>query len=180
MLYPKRVISVWLGDPAPPSPNLELHEKSTSKRGMFSNTPNTPLGACGSTWYYYQFFFASAQEREGMRRRWGDGSGGGIGGWLRFWTWGVSLCFCFLFFVLPFFQCLGFHFSLPHFLSIPPLFSRLGIYHRDTNPLSPKQVKKSSEEDGRCRLTRVITMESLLKSVFGDGWSAPSVSLPGH
>jgi hypothetical protein len=46
---------------------------------------DTPLGACGTTWFYYQFFLASESEREGMKRRWGSGS---IWGWeFRPWRW---------------------------------------------------------------------------------------------
>jgi hypothetical protein len=91
LLNPRRIISVWLGDPTPPSPpnSSALDDKRIHSRGLFgSSESNTPLGACGSTWYYYQFFFASESERESMRGRWGSGSGFGLSwGRFRFWSW---------------------------------------------------------------------------------------------
>ncbi|KIM76626.1 hypothetical protein PILCRDRAFT_826184 [Piloderma croceum F 1598] len=137
LLNPKRIISVWLGDPTPPPPSPPTapdlstadHSEAHSKRGLFQMTDNdTPLGACGKTWFYYQFFLASESEREGMRRRWGTGS---IWGWeFRPWRWSW--------------------------------WTGIGEQH-----------------DGRCRLTRVVAMESLLKKVFGQGWTAPGSSLSG-
>ena len=55
MLYPKRFITVWQYD---------------WQYDAFKNSPEGPLGECGGTWWYYQFFFASDFERENMRRIW--------------------------------------------------------------------------------------------------------------
>jgi len=139
LLNPRRIISVWLGDPTPPSPpnSSALDDKRIHSRGLFgSSESNTPLGACGSTWYYYQFFFASESERESMRGRWGSGSGFGMSwGRFRFWSW--------------------------------------DWWTGKTNT----NTDTSQTDDGRCRLTRVVAMDSLLKRVFGEGWTAPASSL---
>ena len=55
MVHPKRFITVWL---------LDWEYKA------FKNTPNRPLGQCGGTWWYYQFFLASDSDRERMRKIW--------------------------------------------------------------------------------------------------------------
>ena len=55
MLYPKHFITVWQYD---------------WRYELFSNAPEGPLGECGGTWWYYQFFLASDAERERMRRVW--------------------------------------------------------------------------------------------------------------
>ena len=52
MLYPKRFITVWQYD---------------WSYELFINAPEGPLGECGGTWWYYQFFLASDSERENMR-----------------------------------------------------------------------------------------------------------------
>ena len=43
-------------------------------------------GACGSEWFYYQFFFASKEERDGMRKLWEE-EGVRSGGWRWGWSW---------------------------------------------------------------------------------------------
>jgi hypothetical protein len=55
MLYPKNFITVWQYD---------------WRYELFRNAPEGPLGECGGTWWYYQFFLASDAEREHMRRVW--------------------------------------------------------------------------------------------------------------
>jgi len=119
LLNPKRIISVWLFDPMPsdPPPNsLESVEHEQASKRLSRRDGKTPLGLCGSTWYYYQFFLASASEREAMTAIWGSFSP------LKFWQW---------------------------------------------------DWWTGKNRDGRCRLTRVIAMEQLLKRVFGQGWKAP-------
>ena len=86
LLNPKRIISVWLLDPHPPPSQLGTDKPALSsprmKRSLFGTGKNTPLGACGSTWYYYQFFLASAEERAKMRHLWGHSWG------FKPWSWG--------------------------------------------------------------------------------------------
>ena len=55
LLYPKHFITVW---------QYDWHYDG------FKSAPEGPLGECGPTWWYYQFFFASASEREHMRMVW--------------------------------------------------------------------------------------------------------------
>jgi len=55
MVYPKRFITVWQYD---------------SEYDGYKKSPEGPLGECGGSWWYYQFFLASASEREHMRRIW--------------------------------------------------------------------------------------------------------------
>ena len=55
MVYPKRFITVWQYD---------------SEYDGYKRSPEGPLGECGGSWWYYQFFLASASEREHMRRIW--------------------------------------------------------------------------------------------------------------
>jgi len=76
LLNPHRIISVWQYDPAPPPPLLAPHTTPSSNQSpvLEWGESNTPLGACGSTWFYYQFFLASEPERQEMRGRWGSGS----------------------------------------------------------------------------------------------------------
>jgi hypothetical protein len=83
LLNPKRIISVWLFDPMPQNlPSKRSPEGAPHKRrGLFGQDNRTPLGLCGSTWYYYQFFLASASEREAMIAIWGSFSP------LQLWQW---------------------------------------------------------------------------------------------
>jgi len=82
LLHPKRIISVWQHDPIPfpDSPESASHEHK--RKGLFGRQGKIPLGLCGSTWYYYQFFLASASERESMIAIWGSFSP------LKPWQWG--------------------------------------------------------------------------------------------
>lgn len=84
LLNPKRFISVWLFDPMPPDTSSLPHESvphEHAPRRVSRRDGKTPLGLCGSTWYYYQFFLASASEREAMTAIWGSFSP------LKFWQW---------------------------------------------------------------------------------------------
>lgn len=93
LLNPKRIISVWLLDPLPPPSQPGTDKPALSppsiKRSLFGTGKDTPLGACGSTWYYYQFFLASAEERVKMRHMWGHSWG--FKPWSWDW-WQVSTC----------------------------------------------------------------------------------------
>lgn len=55
LLLPKRFITVWQYD---------------RRYDAFKVSPEGPLGECGGTRLYYQFFVASNSERENMRRVW--------------------------------------------------------------------------------------------------------------
>ncbi|KAF5310790.1 hypothetical protein D9619_007998 [Psilocybe cf. subviscida] len=59
LLFPERVISVWFGDPAAPA-----------RSGLIPAFDHRPLGACGSEWFYYQFWMADSTTREKMRGLW--------------------------------------------------------------------------------------------------------------
>lgn len=54
-IYPKRFITVWQSD---------------WQFDSYKHSPEGPLGECGGTWWYYQFFLARDSEREHMRRIW--------------------------------------------------------------------------------------------------------------
>ncbi|KAJ7644253.1 hypothetical protein FB45DRAFT_975811 [Roridomyces roridus] len=58
VLFPSRIISVWLDDPEAPE-----HKSLPS-------LADGALGNCGPEWYYYQFFLAHPSERDAMRRMW--------------------------------------------------------------------------------------------------------------
>ncbi|KAJ7166708.1 hypothetical protein C8R46DRAFT_1271639 [Mycena filopes] len=60
LLFPERVITVWLDDPAAPQA-----ARPSMGRGA--------LGSCGPEWYYYQFWLARGSERRGMQRVWNAG-----------------------------------------------------------------------------------------------------------
>lgn len=84
LLNPKRIISVWLFDPIPDLSSSNSLESVPNEHGptkLARRDNKTPLGLCGSTWYYYQFFLASASEREAMAAIWGSFSP------FKFWQW---------------------------------------------------------------------------------------------
>ncbi|KAF5383500.1 hypothetical protein D9757_006169 [Collybiopsis confluens] len=58
LLYPSRVITVWVTDPDAPA-----------HRGLVSSVEG-PLGTCGDNWYYYQFWLSDVQSRNKMRKIW--------------------------------------------------------------------------------------------------------------
>lgn len=62
MLNPKRFISVWASDPAP--------QLSSSEHGLVKRAESSPLGLCGASWYYYEFFLASKTEQAAMADQW--------------------------------------------------------------------------------------------------------------
>jgi len=55
LLFPERFITVWQYDRNAPN---------------YINMPEGPLGKCGGTWWYYQFFVASGEEQDRMRNVW--------------------------------------------------------------------------------------------------------------
>lgn len=73
LLHPSRFITVWLADPA--APNYSL----VSRLSMWWDNGEGPLGRCGSTWFYYQWWLAADDEREAMRDVWGG---------KKWWPWG--------------------------------------------------------------------------------------------
>jgi len=54
-LFSERFITVWQFDPQAPN---------------YVGLLDWPLGPCGSSWFYYQFFFASENDRDAMRDVW--------------------------------------------------------------------------------------------------------------
>lgn len=58
VLFPSRIISVWLDDPEAPE-----HQTLPS-------LDDGALGNCGLEWFYYQFWLAQPAERDAMRRVW--------------------------------------------------------------------------------------------------------------
>ncbi|KAJ7855885.1 hypothetical protein B0H14DRAFT_2753725, partial [Mycena olivaceomarginata] len=59
LLFPSRVIAVWLDDPEAPA-----------HKGMLHKVDDGALGNCGSEWFYYQFWLARPFERNAMRKIW--------------------------------------------------------------------------------------------------------------
>ncbi|KAJ7707135.1 hypothetical protein B0H16DRAFT_1266329, partial [Mycena metata] len=59
LLFPSRIITVWLGDPQAPEyiETLRLTDKGA-------------LGNCGPEWFYYQFWLAQLSEQRAMHRIW--------------------------------------------------------------------------------------------------------------
>lgn len=56
LLFPSRIFGVWLNDPA--------------TRVGIPHFDSGPLGMCGNSWFYYQFFLASDEDRGMMREKW--------------------------------------------------------------------------------------------------------------
>ncbi|KIJ66170.1 hypothetical protein HYDPIDRAFT_64861, partial [Hydnomerulius pinastri MD-312] len=56
LLYPERFGTVWVNDPRSLSPT--------------GNHMDLYGGRCGNTWYYFEYWLASASEREAMKRDW--------------------------------------------------------------------------------------------------------------
>ncbi|KAF7365368.1 hypothetical protein MVEN_00409000 [Mycena venus] len=59
LLFPSRVIAVWLDDP-----------ESPAHKGMLPVVDEGALGNCGAEWFYYQFWLATPSERVAMRNIW--------------------------------------------------------------------------------------------------------------
>lgn len=74
LLFPSRIITVWLGDPQTAPVLASLMGKGY-------------LGSCGAEWFYYQFFLAGAEERDEMRHMW-DAEAEESGMWD--WGWGLG------------------------------------------------------------------------------------------
>lgn len=55
LLFPERFITTWQYDPKSP---------------RYIGAPEGPLGSCGGTWWYYQFFVSSRSDQERMRDIW--------------------------------------------------------------------------------------------------------------
>jgi hypothetical protein len=100
LLFPERFITVWQYDEDAPRYNRHVH----------------PLGKCGGTWWYYQFFVASPEDRELMMNIWD-----------------------------------------------PPTRNGRGI------TLFSKKT--------RCRLTRLLTMDDVIRRRFGKNWRPPKATI---
>lgn len=59
LLFPERIITVWYGDPNAPA-----------RSGLIPHFDEGYLGACGSEWFYYQFWLSGRSTREKMRELW--------------------------------------------------------------------------------------------------------------
>ncbi|KAJ7695706.1 hypothetical protein B0H17DRAFT_1198480 [Mycena rosella] len=76
LLFPSRVIGVWIDDPEAPA-HKELLPLDNDREGL--------LGTCGPReWYYYAFWLASPAARESMHRIWENAAR---------WSWGSLLPF---------------------------------------------------------------------------------------
>jgi hypothetical protein len=100
LLFPERFITVWQYDEKAPLVNWHAF----------------PLGKCGGTWWYYQFFVANPEDQEIMSNIWS-----------------------------------------------PPIRGSKGIIRVDRNT--------------RCRLTRLLAMEDVIKRRFGRGWRPPKATI---
>ena len=58
LLFPERFITVWQYDNTAPE---------------YVGLAEGPLGNCGGTWWYYQFFVSSERDQEKMRSIWSPG-----------------------------------------------------------------------------------------------------------
>ncbi|KAJ7097189.1 hypothetical protein B0H15DRAFT_937533 [Mycena belliarum] len=76
LLFPARVVAVWLGDPVP-APVVRL----------LPLVDEGALGHCGAEWYYYQFWLAGAGERAAMRALWDGEMRWGWAWWKRRQRW---------------------------------------------------------------------------------------------
>ncbi|KAJ6512121.1 hypothetical protein C8R47DRAFT_1093613 [Mycena vitilis] len=68
LLFPSRLIAVWLGDPGAPE-----------HIGRLPVVDEGALGNCGAEWFYYQFWLATASDRQAMRDLWASNAR---------WSWG--------------------------------------------------------------------------------------------
>ncbi|KAF7346145.1 hypothetical protein MSAN_01841300 [Mycena sanguinolenta] len=59
LLFPSRVIAVWIDDPDAPA-----------HKGILPVVDDSSLGNCGGDWFYYQFWLATPSERQSMREIW--------------------------------------------------------------------------------------------------------------
>ncbi|KAJ6584802.1 hypothetical protein B0H19DRAFT_927552 [Mycena capillaripes] len=68
LLFPSRVIAVWLGDTDAPA-----------HTGLLPVVDEGALGSCGHEWFYYQFWLSTPSERHAMRKIWENSTR---------WSWG--------------------------------------------------------------------------------------------
>ncbi|KAJ3749378.1 hypothetical protein DFH05DRAFT_1476494 [Lentinula detonsa] len=66
LLYPSRIITVWVTDPDAPA-----------HQGLITSVEGS-LGSCGDNWYYYQFWLSDVQTRNQMRKLWNSS-------WFQWW-----------------------------------------------------------------------------------------------
>ncbi|KAJ7071602.1 hypothetical protein C8F01DRAFT_442039 [Mycena amicta] len=59
LLFPSRIIAVWLGDPDAPA-----------HVGLLPVVDQGALGSCGAEWFYYQFWLATPAEQSEMHDLW--------------------------------------------------------------------------------------------------------------
>ncbi|KAJ6508974.1 hypothetical protein C8R45DRAFT_969464 [Mycena sanguinolenta] len=59
LLFPSRLIAVWMNDPDAPA-----------HKGILPAVDGSSLGNCGGDWFYYQFWLATPSERQSMRKIW--------------------------------------------------------------------------------------------------------------
>lgn len=100
LMFPERFITVWQYDSSAPK---------------YANIEEGPLGACGGTWWYYQYFIAGTLEREHMGQMW--------------------------------------------------------------NPIERDSKGRWTNKNKACRLTRLLSMDNLIKSRFGNGWKPPVTTI---
>ncbi|KAI0057286.1 hypothetical protein BV25DRAFT_1812562 [Artomyces pyxidatus] len=103
-LFPSHFFSVHLYD-----------GKAPASEGVPKDA-STPIGECGSTWWYYQWWVADAHERDTTAQLWLEEGQG-------------------------------------------------------------REKSVQWREDARCRLTRTLGMEWLLRSVYGNDWTLPKASV---
>ncbi|KAJ6620760.1 hypothetical protein B0H10DRAFT_1049848 [Mycena sp. CBHHK59/15] len=70
LLFPSRVITVWLDDPDAPA-----HKE------ILPLTNEGALGNCHEEWFYYQFWLATSSARESMQKIWESSAWWKWGGW---------------------------------------------------------------------------------------------------
>ncbi|KAJ7175415.1 hypothetical protein C8R46DRAFT_1078825 [Mycena filopes] len=72
LLFPSRIIAVWLDDPEAPA-HKELLPPKNPAEGL--------MGTCGENWFYYQFFLAKWADRVSMNVIWDNAARWSWGGW---------------------------------------------------------------------------------------------------
>ncbi|KAK7021187.1 hypothetical protein R3P38DRAFT_3318131 [Favolaschia claudopus] len=75
LLFPSRIISVWLDDPDAPAHKGLGPVQDTAHEGF--------LGSCGENWFYYQFWVANLVDRVAMNKIWEKAALWSWGGWRR-------------------------------------------------------------------------------------------------
>ncbi|KAK7048108.1 hypothetical protein R3P38DRAFT_2764149 [Favolaschia claudopus] len=75
LLFPSRIIAVWLDDPDAPAHKELGPVQDTAHEGF--------LGSCGENWFYYQFWLANLADRLAMNEIWEKAALWSWGGWRR-------------------------------------------------------------------------------------------------